>query len=31
MPNCKNNPKKTFIGDEPSPKGLGYCASGENK
>jgi hypothetical protein len=31
MPNCKNNSKKTFIGDEPSPKGLGYCASGEKE
>ena len=26
---CKNNPKKTYLGTEPSPKGLGYCASGE--
>lgn len=25
---CKNNPKKTYTGLEPSPKGLGYCASG---
>lgn len=24
---CKNNPKKTYTGLEPSPKGLGYCAS----
>jgi hypothetical protein len=31
MPYCKNNSKKTFIGDEPSPKGLGYCASGEKE
>jgi hypothetical protein len=31
MPHCKNNHKKTYIGDEPSPKGLGYCASGEKE
>ena len=31
MPNCKNNPKKQYTGDEPSPKGLGYCASGETE
>lgn len=29
MPNCKNNNKRTFIGNEPSPKGLGYCAHAE--
>ena len=29
MPKCKNNPQRTYIGNEPSPKGLGYCASGE--
>jgi hypothetical protein len=29
MPYCKNNPKKNYTGYEPSPKGLGYCASGE--
>lgn len=23
---CKNDPKKTYKGTEPSPKGLGYCA-----
>ena len=28
---CKNNPKKTYLGSEPSPKGLGYCASGEKE
>ena len=28
---CKNNPKKTYLGTEPSPKGLGYCASGEKE
>jgi hypothetical protein len=31
MPHCKNNPKKTYEGTEPSPKGLGYCASGEKE
>lgn len=31
MPYCKNNPKKTYIGTEPSPKGLGYCASSEKE
>lgn len=29
MPYCKNNPKRSYKGTEPSPKGLGYCASGE--
>ena len=29
MPICKNNPKRSYTGKEPSPKGLGYCASGE--
>lgn len=29
MPNCKNDSKKTYIGNEPSPKGLGYCAHAE--
>ena len=28
---CKNNPKKTYTGLEPSPKGLGFCASGEKE
>lgn len=28
---CKNDPKKTYKGSEPSPKGLGYCAHAENK
>ena len=28
---CKNNPKKTYLGVEPSPKGLGFCASGEKE
>ena len=28
---CKNNPKKTYTGLEPSPKGFGYCASGEKE
>lgn len=30
MPKCKNNPKKSYMGTEPSPKGLGYCAHAEN-
>ena len=29
MPFCKNDPKKSYIGNEPSPKGLGYCAHAE--
>lgn len=29
MPRCKNNIKKSYTGNEPSPKGLGYCASSE--
>ena len=28
MPKCKNNPKKTYKGTEPSPKGKGWCAGG---
>jgi len=28
---CKNNPKKTYTGLEPSPKGLGFCASSEKE
>lgn len=31
MPICKNNAKKTYTGEEPSPKGLGYCASSEKE
>ena len=31
MPYCLNNPKRTYKGNEPSPKGLGYCASGEKE
>ena len=31
MPVCKNNPKKTYTGTEPSPKGLGYCAGTEKE
>ena len=31
MPICKNNPKKKYTGQEPSPKGLGFCASGEKE
>ena len=26
MPKCKNDPKKSYKGTEPSPKGLGFCA-----
>ena len=26
MLKCKNDPKRTYKGTEPSPKGLGYCA-----
>lgn len=29
MPTCKNNPNRYYKGTEPSPKGRGYCASGE--
>lgn len=29
MPICKNDPKSSYKGDEPSPKGLGYCAHSE--
>ena len=29
MPKCKNDPKKSYKGTEPSPKGLGYCAHDE--
>jgi hypothetical protein len=29
MPKCINDPKKKYKGDEPSPKGLGYCAHAE--
>jgi len=29
MPKCKNDPKKTYKGTEPSPKGFGYCAHNE--
>ena len=31
MPYCKNDPKKQYKGDEPSPKGLGYCAHAEKE
>jgi hypothetical protein len=27
---CKNNPKKSYKGTEPSPKGLGWCAGSMN-
>ena len=29
MPKCINDTTKSYKGDEPSPKGLGYCASAE--
>lgn len=29
MAPCKNDPTKTYKGDEPSPKGLGHCAHAE--
>ena len=31
MPICKNDPKRKYIGNEPSPKGLGWCAHGEKE
>lgn len=31
MPVCKNNNKKNYTGEEPSPKGLGYCAGSEKE
>ena len=31
MPICKNNSKKTYTGNEPSPKGLGFCAGSEKE
>ncbi len=31
MPVCKKNPKRHYTGKEPSPKGLGYCASSEEE
>ena len=29
MPKCKNDPTRNYKGNEPSPKGLGYCAHAE--
>jgi len=29
MPKCKNDPRRSYNGTEPSPKGLGYCAHAE--
>ena len=29
MPQCKNDPSRSYKGNEPSPKGLGWCAHGE--
>ena len=31
MPKCKNDPKASYSGSEPSPKGKGYCAHAEKK
>lgn len=31
MPKCLNDPSAHFKGDEPSPKGYGYCAHGEKQ
>ena len=31
MPRCKNDPKRKYKGNEPSPKGLGWCAHGEKE
>ena len=31
MPKCKNDESKSYKGDEPSPKGLGYCAHAEKE
>lgn len=29
MPKCKNDPSRRYKGNEPSPKGLGFCAHSE--
>lgn len=29
MLECKNDKKSTYKGNEPSPKGFGYCAHAE--
>lgn len=29
MPRCKNDPARSYNGNEPSPKGIGYCAHAE--
>ena len=29
MPKCKNDPNRSYVGNEPSPKGLGICAHAE--
>ena len=31
MPRCKNDPKRKYKGNEPSPKGFGWCANGEKE
>lgn len=30
MPFCKNDNKRSYKGNEPSPKGLGFCAHTED-
>ena len=30
MPQCKNDPSRSYKGNEPSPKGRGYCAHTED-
>ena len=30
MPKCKNDKTRSYKGNEPSPKGLGYCAHAED-
>lgn len=29
MPKCKNDSSRTYVGNEPSPTGLGFCSNGE--
>ena len=31
MPKCKNDESRNYKGDEPSPKGLGFCAHAEKE
>ena len=30
MPKCKNDPKSSYTGNEPSPRGKGFCAKKES-